>query len=47
MDVACSRKIDWRLLPILGAMYSFALVDRTNLSSARLDGAGIDLVRFS
>lgn len=27
------RKIDWRLLPILGALYSIALIDRTNVSA--------------
>lgn len=27
------RKIDWRLVPILGALYSIALIDRTNVSS--------------
>jgi hypothetical protein len=27
------RKIDWRLLPILGALYSVALIDRVNVSS--------------
>lgn len=27
------RKIDWRLLPILGALYSIALIDRTNVSN--------------
>ena len=26
------RKIDWRLLPILGALYSIALIDRVNVS---------------
>lgn len=26
------RRIDWRLLPILGALYSIALIDRTNVS---------------
>lgn len=25
------RKIDWRLLPILGALYAIALVDRVNV----------------
>jgi hypothetical protein len=30
------RKIDWRLLPILGALYSIALIDRTNVSSCLL-----------
>ena len=28
------RKVDWRLLPILGALYSIALIDRTNVSLA-------------
>jgi hypothetical protein len=26
------RKVDWRLLPILGALYSISLIDRTNVS---------------
>lgn len=25
------RKIDWRLLPILGALYAIALIDRINV----------------
>ena len=29
------RKVDWRLLPILGALYSIALIDRTNVSSGK------------
>lgn len=37
------RKIDWRLLPILGAMYSIALIDRTNIANARIAGMGTDL----
>ncbi|TDL25014.1 MFS general substrate transporter [Rickenella mellea] len=37
------RKVDLRLLPMLGALYSFALIDRTNLSNVRLNGAGVDL----
>lgn len=37
------RKIDRRLLPILGALYSIALIDRTNLSAARIAGAGVEL----
>lgn len=28
------RKVDWRLLPILGSLYSVALIDRTNMSNA-------------
>lgn len=29
------RKVDWRLIPILIAMYTISLIDRTNLSTAR------------
>lgn len=29
------RKIDWRLVPVLSAMYAISLIDRTNLASAR------------
>jgi len=29
------RKIDWRLLPILAAMYSVSIIDRANLGLAR------------
>ncbi|KAJ9616542.1 hypothetical protein H2200_000261 [Cladophialophora chaetospira] len=32
------RKIDGRLLPILTALYTFALVDRTNIGVARISG---------
>ncbi|KAK7902508.1 hypothetical protein LTR67_002154 [Exophiala xenobiotica] len=32
------RKIDARLLPILGLMYTFSLSDRTNLGGARISG---------
>ncbi|OAP64436.1 hypothetical protein AYL99_00408 [Fonsecaea erecta] len=37
------RRIDWRLLPILGALYSIALIDRVNVSNARVAGMGEDL----
>lgn len=30
-EKALIRKIDWRLLPILGALYAVALVDRINV----------------
>lgn len=33
-----SRKVDRRLLPILGALYTFALIDRTNIGVARISG---------
>ena len=32
------RKIDWRLLPITGALYAVSLIDRLNLPNARLAG---------
>ena len=32
------RRVDWRLLPILGALYSIALIDRVNVSAARISG---------
>lgn len=37
------RKVDIRLLIILGALYSIALIDRTNLSAARVAGMAKDL----
>ena len=32
------RKVDWRLVPILAALYSISLIDRTNLALARAAG---------
>lgn len=37
------RRIDFRLLPILGIMYSISLVDRTNLGLALVAGMAEDL----
>ncbi|BGP18213.1 hypothetical protein JCM10213_007841 [Rhodosporidiobolus nylandii] len=37
------RKIDWRLIPILSAVYAISLIDRTNVSIARVAGMGRDL----
>lgn len=37
------RKVDIRLLIILGALYSIALIDRTNLSAARVAGMAKEL----
>ncbi|KAJ9105374.1 hypothetical protein QFC21_001743 [Naganishia friedmannii] len=37
------RKVDIRLLLILGALYSIALIDRTNLSAARVAGMAKEL----
>lgn len=36
--VRISRKIDYRLLPILAALYTISLIDRTNLGGARISG---------
>ncbi|KAH6913607.1 major facilitator superfamily domain-containing protein [Coprinopsis sp. MPI-PUGE-AT-0042] len=37
------RKVDWRILPLLGLLYSIALIDRTNLGIARIAGMNEDL----
>ncbi|KAJ3975802.1 major facilitator superfamily domain-containing protein [Lentinula raphanica] len=37
------RRIDLRMLPLLGLLYSLALIDRTNLGVARIAGMGEDL----
>jgi MFS family permease len=37
------RKIDLRLLPILGCLYTIALVDRSNISVARISGLDEDV----
>lgn len=37
------RKIDWRLLPILGALYAIALIDRINVSNAYVAGMDKEL----
>jgi hypothetical protein len=37
------RKIDLRLLPILGTLYCISLIDRNNISVARISGLDQDL----
>ncbi|KAI0009201.1 MFS general substrate transporter [Xylariaceae sp. FL0662B] len=37
------RKVDARLIPILGALYTIAMVDRSNISVARISGLDEDL----
>ncbi|GAW00563.1 high-affinity nicotinic acid transporter [Lentinula edodes] len=37
------RRIDLRVLPLLGILYSLALIDRSNLGVARIAGMGEDL----
>ncbi|TGZ81514.1 MFS general substrate transporter [Ascodesmis nigricans] len=37
------HRVDWKLLPILGALYSVALIDRTNMSNAAIAGMMLDL----
>lgn len=32
------RKVDWRLVPPLAALYAMSLIDRTNLSFAATEG---------
>ncbi|KAF8918208.1 major facilitator superfamily domain-containing protein, partial [Mucidula mucida] len=38
-----SRRVDLRLLPLLGLLYALALIDRTNLGIARVTGLDHDL----
>ncbi|KAF9047427.1 major facilitator superfamily domain-containing protein [Panaeolus papilionaceus] len=41
------RYLDWRILPILALVYSFALIDRINLGAAYAAGMDVDLgLRF-
>ncbi|KAL7276236.1 hypothetical protein RUND412_000772 [Rhizina undulata] len=42
-EQALIKKIDWKLLPILGALYSVALIDRTNMADAAVAGMIADL----
>ncbi|KAF8339412.1 major facilitator superfamily domain-containing protein [Amanita rubescens] len=37
------RFVDWRILPLLATIYSFALIDRVNLGAANTAGMGRDL----
>ncbi|KAF9012523.1 major facilitator superfamily domain-containing protein [Cyathus striatus] len=37
------RYVDWRILPLLALLYSFALIDRINLGAAFTAGMGVDL----
>lgn len=43
MEKRVLRKMDIQLLPILGALYTIALIDRTNISVARISGLDDDL----
>ncbi|KAF1811656.1 MFS general substrate transporter [Eremomyces bilateralis CBS 781.70] len=38
-----TRKVDIRVIPILGALYSISGIDRTNLANARVAGMDVDL----
>jgi hypothetical protein len=42
-ELKIRRRIDLRLLPILGLLYSIALIDRVNISAARISGMDEDL----
>ncbi|KAI8268777.1 hypothetical protein K4K58_004099 [Colletotrichum sp. SAR11_239] len=43
VETRVRRKVDWRLIPILGILYSIAGLDRVNLSNARVAGMNQDL----
>jgi hypothetical protein len=38
------RKVDWRMLPLLGILSALSLIDRSNLGLARASGMDQDLV---
>ncbi|KAF2747975.1 MFS general substrate transporter [Sporormia fimetaria CBS 119925] len=38
-----TRKVDWRLVPILGACYAISAIDRINISAARIAGMDVEL----
>lgn len=37
------RKIDWRLLPVLGLLYLLSYLDRGNIGNAKVAGMNVDL----
>lgn len=43
LEAKILRKVDYRLIPILGLLYSVAGLDRVNLSNARVAGMNKDL----
>lgn len=43
LEAKVVRRVDWRLIPILGLLYSVAGLDRVNLSNARVAGMNKDL----
>lgn len=43
LEAKVLRKVDYRLIPILGLLYSVAGLDRVNLSNARVAGMNVDL----
>jgi MFS family permease len=43
LEARVVRKVDYRLIPILGILYSVAGLDRVNLSNARVAGMNKDL----
>jgi sugar phosphate permease len=42
-DIQLRQRIDWRLIPALGAMYGISLMDRKNVSNAAIAGMLKDL----
>ncbi|KAF2729261.1 MFS general substrate transporter [Polyplosphaeria fusca] len=43
LEAKIIRKVDWRLIPILGILYAVSGLDRVNLSNARVAGMNEDL----
>jgi hypothetical protein len=46
LPLAFRRKVDWRMLPLLGILSALSLIDRSNLGLARASGMDHDLVCF-
>ncbi|KAL8280478.1 hypothetical protein RQP46_007126 [Phenoliferia psychrophenolica] len=44
-DARIMRKVDYRLIPILSILYSISLIDRTNISVARVAGMALPVAK--
>lgn len=42
-EAAVIRKLDWRLLPLVFALYTLSVLDRSNLGNAKLAGMAKDI----
>lgn len=40
------HRVDWRLIPALGAMYGISLMDRKNVSNAAIAGSSLNISKL-